>query len=62
MQTCYTDITVCLSVVTTISPAKTAELIELLSAYDSRGARNDVLDGGTRWHHLVNNIECSNAQ
>ena len=57
MQTCYTGITVCLSVVTTISPAKTAELIELLSAYDSRGTRNDVLDGGTRWHHLVNNIE-----
>jgi len=51
---------VCL-VVTTMSPAKTAEPIEMavLPVQTRVGPRNLVLDGSTHWRHLVNAMDRS---
>jgi len=46
--------------VTAVSPAKTAELIEMPSGLSNRvGPRNHVLGGSAHWHHLANTIEPS---
>ena len=52
-------LSVCLSV-TIVSPAKTAEPIEMpFGVWTRVGARKHVLDGGAHWRHLANMTEPS---
>jgi len=52
-------LSVCMSV-TTMSPAKTDEPIEMPFGKQTRvGPRNQVTDGAVHWRHLVNTIDRS---
>jgi len=56
---CTLSTSVCQSVMI-VSPARTAEPIEMLFwLWTWLGPRKHVLDGSARWHHLVNMIEPS---